>query len=60
MIIVTMALAAALTQQPAAETQKPDLAIIGARLGPCAADFTVTDADGVEVRRRLCRLASRR
>jgi len=50
MLIVTMALAAlALVQQPAAETQKPDLAVISARLGSCAADFTVKDADGKPV-----------
>lgn len=49
MIIATLALAAALAQQPAAETQKPDLAVISARLGSCAADFTVKDADGTPV-----------
>jgi hypothetical protein len=30
--------------QPAQPT--PDLAVISGRLGPCSADFTVTDADG--------------
>jgi hypothetical protein len=49
MIIATLAVAAALAQQPAAETQKPELAIISARLGSCAADFTVKDADGKPV-----------
>ena len=46
MIIATIALAAvALVQQPAAEAPEPDLAVISARLGGCAADFTVKDAD---------------
>lgn len=50
MVIATLALAAAtLFQQPAAETPKPELALISARLGPCAADFTVKDADGKPV-----------
>ena len=47
MIIATIALAAvALVQQPAAETSKPELAVISARLGGCAADFVVKDAAG--------------
>ena len=47
MIIATIALAAAaLVQQPVAEPPKADLAVISARLGGCAADFTVKDADG--------------
>jgi hypothetical protein len=47
MIIATIALAAAaLVQQPVAEAPKPELAVISARLGGCAADFTVKDADG--------------
>ena len=47
MIIATIALAAAsLVQQPVAEAPEPDLAVISARLGGCAADFTVKDADG--------------
>lgn len=50
MFIATIALAAVtLIQQPAAETPKPELAIISARLGPCSADFTVKDADGKPV-----------
>ncbi len=54
MLIAILALAAAaLAQQPApppsAEAQKPDLAIISARLGSCSADFTVIDADGKPV-----------
>ena len=36
-----------LLQQPATPT--PELPIIDARLGACAADFTVTDADGKPV-----------
>ena len=47
MIIGTIALAAAaLVQQPSAEAPKPDLAVISGRLGGCAADFTVNNADG--------------
>jgi hypothetical protein len=50
MFIVSLALATlALAQQPAPQEPaqpKPDLATISARLGPCSADFTVTDADG--------------
>lgn len=50
MLLATLALAAAaLAQQPAADPPKPDLAVISARLGPCSADFTVTDADGKPV-----------
>jgi len=49
MLIVPLIIAAALAQQPAADAPKPDLAIISARLGPCSADFTVTDADGKPV-----------
>lgn len=50
MTIATIALAAvAFVQQPAAETPKPELAVISARLGGCAADFTVKDADGQPV-----------
>jgi hypothetical protein len=41
-----VALALALTQQPAAEPPAPELAVISARLGSCAADFVVEDADG--------------
>ena len=50
MFIATIALAAVtLIQQPATEAPKPELAIISARLGTCAADFTVKDADGKPV-----------
>jgi hypothetical protein len=49
MTIAMIALAAALTQQPAADAPTPDLAVISARLGDCAADFVVTDADGQPV-----------
>ena|SRR5688500_17151381 len=54
MLIATLVLGAAvLAQQPApqpsSEAPKPDLAVISARLGPCSADFTVTDADGKPV-----------
>lgn len=45
MLIATIALAAAALAQQPAETPKPDLAVISARLGPCSADFTVTDAE---------------
>ena len=49
LVLATAALAPQAAPQPSSETQKPDLAIISARLGPCAADFTVTDADGKPV-----------
>ena len=50
MFIATIALAAVtLVQQPAAEAPKPELAVISARLGACAADFTVKDSDGQPV-----------
>jgi len=50
MFIATIALAAvALVQQPAAETPKPELAIISARLGTCSADFTAKGSDGKPV-----------
>ena len=42
--IVTLLLASG-AQAPAA-SPKPALAVISGRLGPCAADFTVTDAGG--------------
>jgi hypothetical protein len=45
MLIATLTLAVLFAQQ-AVEPPAPDLAMISARLGPCAADFTVTDADG--------------
>lgn len=41
-------LALAVSQEPGAKTE-PDVAVISARLGPCAADFTVTDSDGAAV-----------
>jgi len=49
MTIAMVALAVVLTQQPAADAPTPDLAVIDARLGSCAADFVVTDADGQPV-----------
>lgn len=49
MTIATVALAVALTQQPIVATPTLDLAVIDARLGECAADFVVTDADGQPV-----------
>ena len=42
--IVTLFLASGV--QTPAVSPKPSLAVISARLGPCAADFTVTDANG--------------
>jgi len=45
MPITAIALAIALVQQPAAGPD-PDLAVISARLGPCSADFIVSDANG--------------
>ena len=49
MIVAVIALTAALAQQPATESPEPDLAVISARLGECAADFIVTDAEGQPV-----------
>ena len=45
MLIAAIALFAAVGQQPG-EPSKPELALIDARLGPCAADFTVKDVNG--------------
>ena len=33
----------------AQESKKPDLSVISAKLGPCSADFTVTDAQNMPV-----------
>ena len=44
-----VALAVALTQQPPADVPVPELAVISARIGECAADFAVKDADGQPV-----------
>ena len=49
MTLAMAALVAVLAQQPAAEAPTPDLAVISARLGNCAADFVVKDADGQPV-----------
>jgi len=48
MLFAATLVAAALIQQPAAPPA-PELAVLDARLGSCAADFTVTDADGKPV-----------
>jgi hypothetical protein len=42
---ISLALATLAAQQPP-DRSTSDLAVISARLGPCAADFSVTDADG--------------
>ena len=49
MNIAMVALAVVLMQQPAAEAPRQDLAVISARLGNCAADFVVKDAEGQPV-----------
>jgi len=46
MFIAPVVLTLALGLQEPAAAPKPDLAVISARLGPCAADFVVTDANG--------------
>jgi hypothetical protein len=46
MTIAIVALAVALTQQPAGDAPAPELAVISARLGSCAADFVVEDVQG--------------
>jgi hypothetical protein len=48
LILQIAAFAVGLAQEPATKTE-PDVAVISARLGPCAADFTVTDADGTGI-----------
>ena len=49
MMFVPIALATlALAQQPSA-AQKPEVTVLKAGLGPCAADFTVKDAGGKPV-----------
>ncbi len=48
MFIAAIALLGGLIQQPG-EAPKPELAIIDARLGPCAADFTVKDGNGAPI-----------
>jgi hypothetical protein len=50
MSLVLIALATiAQQQEPPADQPKPGPTVINARLGSCAADFTVTDADGKPV-----------
>ena len=50
MFIAPIALAAvSLVQLPGTAAPTPALAVISARLGACAADFTVTDPDGKPV-----------
>ena len=49
MVIATLVLAAAALLQQPAVTPAPELAVINARLGECAADFTVKDAAGMPV-----------
>ena len=49
MSLLLMALATFAQQQAPAEPAKPGPTVINARLGGCAADFTVTDADGKPV-----------
>lgn len=49
MTLVLVALVAVLTQQPVTDVPTPDLAVISARLGNCAADFVIKDVDGQPV-----------
>jgi hypothetical protein len=49
MLTLAFALALLVPAQQPAETAKPDLATISARLGICTADFTVRDAAGMPV-----------
>ena len=49
MTLPMVALVAVLAQQPSTDAPTPDLAVISARLGDCAADFVVTDVDGEPV-----------
>ena len=47
MLFAATVVAALVAQQPATST--PELPILDARLGSCAADFTITDDDGKPV-----------
>lgn len=49
MFIATIVLVAVTLVQQPAESAKPELAAISARLGTCSADFTVQDQDGKPV-----------
>ena len=49
MLMSVLALVLAVPMQQAPPAPKPELAVISARLGSCAADFTVTGADGTPV-----------
>lgn len=48
-MLIAIALVFMASPQQTTDTAKPELAVISARLGTCAADFTVTDADGKPV-----------
>ena len=45
MTLALVALVALFPQEPVADTPTPELAVISARLGNCAADFVVEDAN---------------
>ncbi len=49
MLITALALTAGLFAQQPSEAPKPEVAVLKAGLGPCAADFIVKDADGMPV-----------
>ena len=49
MLIATIALVLIASVQQTPPAPKPELSVISARLGACAADFTVTDIDGKPV-----------
>ena len=48
-LIAVMFLSAGVLAQQPAEQPKPELAVLKAGLGPCSADFSVKDADGMPV-----------
>ena len=49
LLIAVMFLSAGVLAQQPAEQPKPELAVLKAGLGPCSADFSVKDADGMPV-----------
>ena len=49
MRIIAVAVVVAVLQQPTPRRSLPEHAVIDGKLGPCAAEFTVKDADGKPV-----------
>ena len=49
LLIAVMFLSVGVLAQQPAEQPKPELAVLKAGIGPCSADFSVKDADGMPV-----------